>query len=342
MPLVTFIMPVFNTPATLLRRSARSTPLGEDALVELVIVDDGSAHADTLQELDYLERSSDGVRVVHQRNSGVAAARNAGVSHARGKWVSFLDPDDLLLGMNDFLKELGRVEEDCVICSAIGLSADGSTETYDMDKFPSTCPSESLTTELMRLFRYGRESASFLLGVVWAKFFRRSLIMDIPFDTSIVKRSDAEWLIRVFSMIPMVRIVDTPVVRYSVDTPGSISRRFDARILLGFETIASTADSNAEIPRPVLQLYHAELVKDAINSTFANPSAPASATSRKRYLEFRRHFTIGLSAVANGELHGASLQRWILYGVIWSRAYLPLVALRWTRRIEVMGRCKSC
>jgi glycosyltransferase involved in cell wall biosynthesis len=61
---------------------------------ELVVVDDGSTDATP----DVVRRYSDPrVRYVHQENQGLGAARNAGVAHSTGRYVLFLDDDDLAL-----------------------------------------------------------------------------------------------------------------------------------------------------------------------------------------------------------------------------------------------------
>ena len=62
---------------------------------ELVIVDDGSDDAATLEVLGELER--DGVTVLRQDNAGASAARNAGIAATEGELILCLDADDLLL-----------------------------------------------------------------------------------------------------------------------------------------------------------------------------------------------------------------------------------------------------
>jgi glycosyltransferase involved in cell wall biosynthesis len=60
---------------------------------EIVAVNDGST--DTTPAI--LEKYRGQIRVVDQSNQGAGAARNAGVAHARGRYVAFLDSDDLWL-----------------------------------------------------------------------------------------------------------------------------------------------------------------------------------------------------------------------------------------------------
>lgn len=60
---------------------------------ELIVVDDGSTDATP----DALRHYGDRFRLLHQQNRGVSAARNRGVRHGRGKWIAFLDSDDVWL-----------------------------------------------------------------------------------------------------------------------------------------------------------------------------------------------------------------------------------------------------
>ena len=58
---------------------------------ELIVVDDGSNDG----TVEHLAQYGSSIRLVSQQRSGVAAARNYGVGIARGRYVAFLDSDDL-------------------------------------------------------------------------------------------------------------------------------------------------------------------------------------------------------------------------------------------------------
>jgi glycosyltransferase involved in cell wall biosynthesis len=66
----------------------------DQGAAEVIIVDDGSSDPDTLRVLADLEK--DGLRVIHQENGGLAAARMAGVRATDAAYVQPLDSDDML------------------------------------------------------------------------------------------------------------------------------------------------------------------------------------------------------------------------------------------------------
>ena len=62
---------------------------------EVLLIDDGSTDG-TLALAQALAARDARLRVLHQENAGVSAARNLGLAHARGEWITFVDSDDLL------------------------------------------------------------------------------------------------------------------------------------------------------------------------------------------------------------------------------------------------------
>ena len=92
-PTVTFVIPCYNH-GRFVRAAAESCLSQTDADVRVVIVDDGSNDGSTPAQCDACE--GERVRVVHQQNKGLPAARNAGAALADTEFLAFLDADDFV------------------------------------------------------------------------------------------------------------------------------------------------------------------------------------------------------------------------------------------------------
>ena len=95
MPKIAVIVATFNR-AALLQRALVSALQQTFTDFELIVVDDGSRD-DTAEVLAGVAAQDPRVRVVHQANAGLAAARLNGFRHSCAEWVTFLDDDDRVL-----------------------------------------------------------------------------------------------------------------------------------------------------------------------------------------------------------------------------------------------------
>lgn len=91
-PLVSVVIATYNRAHTL-REAIDSALAQRYPNLEVVVIDDGSP--DDTQEI--LRAYGDRIVVHRQANAGYAAARNVGFRLARGKYVAWLDSDDLFL-----------------------------------------------------------------------------------------------------------------------------------------------------------------------------------------------------------------------------------------------------
>ena len=90
--LVTVIMPVFNGAATL-EASIQSALRQTWPSIELIIVDDGSTDGSG----EIAERHvGTNVQLIRQPNAGASIARNAALAKAKGRFLQYLDADDLV------------------------------------------------------------------------------------------------------------------------------------------------------------------------------------------------------------------------------------------------------
>ncbi len=96
-PRATIIIPCFNH-GHFVADAVRSVLAQENALVRIVIVNDGSTDGSSAARCDACAEMGANVRVIHQENRGLPAARNAGAAiatrEAWGEYLVFLDADD--------------------------------------------------------------------------------------------------------------------------------------------------------------------------------------------------------------------------------------------------------
>lgn len=93
-PEISVIIPVYNT-GKILQETIDSVLTQSFEDFELIIIDDGSTDPETAAVLD--RQNDSRIKIIRQENAGVAAARNHGLSLAQGKYIAFLDHDDLFL-----------------------------------------------------------------------------------------------------------------------------------------------------------------------------------------------------------------------------------------------------
>jgi len=85
-------MPVYNSGEYL--KTAVDSILNQSLQeIELILVDDGSTDG-SADRCDEYARQDRRVVVIHQKNSGICAARNAALDIARGEYIGFSDHDD--------------------------------------------------------------------------------------------------------------------------------------------------------------------------------------------------------------------------------------------------------
>ena len=91
-PLISIIVPVYKTEQYL-RKCVDSILAQTYTNIEVILIDDGSPDGSPILCDEYAQNDSR-VKVIHQKNAGVSAARNAGLDIAAGEYIGFVDSDD--------------------------------------------------------------------------------------------------------------------------------------------------------------------------------------------------------------------------------------------------------
>src|SRR5205823_1311155 len=96
-PTLTVVVIVYNDGLRL-PHAVRSVLRQSLASVEIVIVDDASTDQSGAVADSLAKAHGERIRVVHlpENSGGCSRPRNAGIDAARGRWVMFLDSDDVL------------------------------------------------------------------------------------------------------------------------------------------------------------------------------------------------------------------------------------------------------
>lgn len=160
---VSVVIPVYNDEQFIEECLESVLRQSRDYRIEIICVDDGSTDR-TPAILDRYAAER-GVQVIHQENAGISAARNAGIERSRGKYLLFVDDDDVLDGA--FVeKMLGRAisdDADYVKCG-YSILRDGVVSKVVVEKKPD---------------REGNIMA--YNGYVWGSLIRAELFRQVRF-----------------------------------------------------------------------------------------------------------------------------------------------------------------
>ena len=90
---ISIIVPVYNIEKYI-EKSVESLVNQTYKNIEIILIDDGSTDSSP-QICDKLKKEDTRIKVIHQPNKGVSAARNAGLDAACGDYIGFCDGDDI-------------------------------------------------------------------------------------------------------------------------------------------------------------------------------------------------------------------------------------------------------
>lgn len=94
---ISIIVPVYNV-ADYLQACADSILANDCTDCEVIFIDDGSTDGRSGQLCDEIAAQHPNfMRVVHQENGGLGAARNTGIAEAKGEYLLFVDADDTIV-----------------------------------------------------------------------------------------------------------------------------------------------------------------------------------------------------------------------------------------------------
>ena len=192
--------------------------------LEIILVDDGSPDRCGSICEEYAARDSR-IRVFHQSNQGVSAARNKGLAEARGEYIGFCDPDDFC-AEDMFERMLAAIDDDNSIDMAI-CGYNYYDEDYNLDtsrQYPIRDNERLTCREVYK--RLADMPPSTRHGVV-NKLFRIGEIKGLKFDEKLKSAEDGNFLLdylqRVRSAVFVHRPLYCNLVRQGSATHGGLN-----------------------------------------------------------------------------------------------------------------------
>lgn len=201
-PDVSIIIPAYNSK-DYIARSIDSALASDFQNLEIIIVNDGSTD-DTQKIIDWYAKNYENVLVFQKENGGVADTRNFGIEKANGKYIAFLDNDDLV--RPDMISSLYETAEkngcDVAIAPLYRITDKGYTVhcklpfeedvPYDIDKY----------LEIMY-------TPGYYNCAIWNKLYKASMVKEHPLCKGI-RYEDVSWTPCIMSYVDKFCFLKTP------------------------------------------------------------------------------------------------------------------------------------
>ncbi len=187
---ISVIIPCYNQGKYLVEAIDSVEKISASLLIEILIINDGSDDVETLEVLDRLLES--GYRVINFNNHGVSSARNKGLELSTGKYIQFLDADDIVIN-NKFVRQLELFNRDTNLSVAVSdflFAEEDLSKTYSLSThqafFSKNYPLESFLFSWDKGFSIPIHCFLFKSEVFYQQNQR------IKFDVDLASRED--WL----------------------------------------------------------------------------------------------------------------------------------------------------
>ena len=192
MPRCSVIIPAYNAARYL--RGCLDSVLGQtQGDIQVVCVNDGSTD-DTAAILAEYAADDSRLKIVSQKNMGLAAARRRGLEEATSEWIAYCDADDWMerSAIAEMTGAAGRESADCVCCGLIREGADGRSVRRPFD----------------------REGPSDTYNALVTKLFRRQLLEDLAVDTSVKLGEDLMVTAQALRKARRITVMDAAFYHY--------------------------------------------------------------------------------------------------------------------------------
>lgn len=212
---VTVVVPIYNT-STYLPNCIESILSQTYRNLEVLLINDGSTD-DSLQISELFALKDQRVRVINQKNVGLAETRNNGIKLATGEYICFIDSDDYIDNrmIETLLKTIQKTNADVCESSFYIHMKNGDIKDVSSEQ-------KGIKYVEGHLHLINAYSDATILIPAWDKIYKLSAIKDILFDRSCFKE-DADYIYRLCMAEKTFALVNIPFYHYIKRKTNSIT-----------------------------------------------------------------------------------------------------------------------
>lgn len=249
--LISIIVPVYNVEKYI-KDCLESVLTQTYTNFEVLVIDDGSKDSSGKICDEYAKKDSR-FKVIHKENEGVSATRNVALDIAKGKYITFLDSDDILL---DNALEIMHSE---IIETNADVSVLGWYDFKKNDILVYNCPKHTallLDDEVLKNFLNEKSFPS----VIWGKLYKRNIIDKVRFDTSLVIAEDFDFLYKVLKNAKCLSINTHKVIyKYRVRNDSAMrnkyNNKFENEVLLCEKVLEEVKKEKPNLEKDAIRRY---------------------------------------------------------------------------------------
>lgn len=222
LPLISVILPVFNVACYI--QECLESILQQDfrQAYEVILVDDASTDGSIDSCRQYTADYPEKIKLIEcELNSGVSVARNLGLEQARGKYLMFVDPDDILppSALSILFNAAEQYNADIVKGNLVLFDDNRQRPAPDEIKRLVVIEGEDV---LATLFEHIR-----VRGHIGGKMYRHDKFCDIRFHIGVRMAQDLLYFSEIFSIAHSLVLLNQEVYYYRKHQAGSTGRKYE-------------------------------------------------------------------------------------------------------------------
>lgn len=180
---VSVIVPVYNGEEYL-ENTVKNLLESTYQSLEIILIDDGSVDG-SFAICKKMEQQDERIKVFHQENQGIVAARNRGLEEATGKYICFCDQDDIVprKAYNSMIDMICKKDVDMCLCSTAKYAGQQIID-YEIYKNNVWNKEEIINNLVLPLYFDGFTTSKMKIerrrvtGTIWKCMIRRQIIED--------------------------------------------------------------------------------------------------------------------------------------------------------------------